>query len=183
MKPKKRCNLRVAVKKCNVKQNYLSRKIFAVKRMQCNAEINSRKNRYCNVKISGHTDPILLFGPSECHSSSHDDGKLLVLLIIRGGVKRMQRATAQPKPRASVRCRAFLPPGLNALGQKHTLFVFLVLGLPIDSVDDWNADVICRKIERGVPQTYIRTHASSATLCSVHVLRVFLCIFYIKKGI
>ena len=38
-------------------------------------------------------------------------------------------------------------------------------------------------IERGVPQAYVRARASSATLCSVHVLRVFLCIFYIKKGI
>ena len=38
-------------------------------------------------------------------------------------------------------------------------------------------------IERGVPQAYIRARASSAMLSSVHVLRVFLCIFYIKKGI
>ena len=38
-------------------------------------------------------------------------------------------------------------------------------------------------IERGVPQAYVRARASSATLCSGHVLRVFLCIFYIKKGI
>ena len=36
--------------------------------------------------------------------------------------------------------------------------------------------------ERGVPQAYVRARASSATLCSVHVLRVFLCIFFIKKG-
>ena len=34
----------------------------------------------------------------------------------------------------------------------------------------------CRIIERGVPQAYVRARASSATLCSVHVLRVFLCI-------
>ena len=33
----------------------------------------------------------------------------------------------------------------------------------------------------GVPQAYVRARASSATLCSVHVLRVFLCIFYIKR--
>ena len=38
-------------------------------------------------------------------------------------------------------------------------------------------------LERGVPQAYVRARASSATLCSVHVLRVFLCIFYIKQGI
>ena len=38
-------------------------------------------------------------------------------------------------------------------------------------------------IERGVPQAYVRARASSATLCSVHVFRVFLCIFFIKKGI
>ena len=39
-------------------------------------------------------------------------------------------------------------------------------------------------IERGgVPQAYVRARASSAALCSVHVLRVFLCIFFIKKGI
>ena len=38
-------------------------------------------------------------------------------------------------------------------------------------------------IERGVPQAYIRARAPSATLCSVHSYRVFLCIFYIKKGI
>ena len=37
-------------------------------------------------------------------------------------------------------------------------------------------------IERGVPQAYVRARASSATLCSVHVLRVFLYIFYIKQG-
>ena len=36
-------------------------------------------------------------------------------------------------------------------------------------------------IERGVPQAYVRARASSATLCSVHVLRVFLCIFLISK--
>ena len=38
-------------------------------------------------------------------------------------------------------------------------------------------------IERGVPQAHVRSRVSSATLCSVHVLRVFLCIVYIKKGI
>ena len=38
-------------------------------------------------------------------------------------------------------------------------------------------------IERGVPQAYVRARASSETLCSVRVLRVFLCIFYIKEGI
>ena len=38
-------------------------------------------------------------------------------------------------------------------------------------------------IERGVPQAYVRARASSETLRSVHVLRVFLCIFYIKMGI
>ena len=38
-------------------------------------------------------------------------------------------------------------------------------------------------IEREVPQAYLRTRASSATLCSVRVSRVFLCIFYIRKGI
>ena len=38
-------------------------------------------------------------------------------------------------------------------------------------------------IDWGVPQAYVRTRASSATLCSVHVSRVFLCIFYIWKGI
>ena len=37
-------------------------------------------------------------------------------------------------------------------------------------------------IERGVPQAYVRAHASSETLRSVHVSRVFLCIFYIKMG-
>ena len=31
-------------------------------------------------------------------------------------------------------------------------------------------------IERGVSQAYVRARASSATLCSVHVVRVFLCI-------
>ena len=38
-------------------------------------------------------------------------------------------------------------------------------------------------IERGVPQAYVRARASSATLCSVHVLRVSLslCIFDIKR--
>ena len=35
-------------------------------------------------------------------------------------------------------------------------------------------------IKRGVPQACIRARASSETLRSVHVLRVFLCIFYIK---
>ena len=35
-------------------------------------------------------------------------------------------------------------------------------------------------IERGVPQAYVRARASSETLRSVHVSRVFLCIFYIK---
>ena len=38
-------------------------------------------------------------------------------------------------------------------------------------------------IERGVPQAYVRARASSAMLCSVHVLRVFLCISISKKGI
>ena len=38
-------------------------------------------------------------------------------------------------------------------------------------------------IERGVPQAYVRARASSETLRSVHVLRVLLCIFYIKMGI
>ena len=38
-------------------------------------------------------------------------------------------------------------------------------------------------IERGVPKAYVRARASSATLCSVHILRLFLCIFYIEKGI
>ena len=41
-------------------------------------------------------------------------------------------------------------------------------------------------IERGAPQAYVRARVSSATLCFnslVHVLRVFLCIFNIKKGI
>ena len=33
----------------------------------------------------------------------------------------------------------------------------------------------------GLPQGYIRARASSATLCSVHDLRAFLCIFYISK--
>ena len=37
-------------------------------------------------------------------------------------------------------------------------------------------------IERGVPQAYIRARASSETLRSVHVSRVFLCIFFIKMG-
>ena len=43
----------------------------------------------------------------------------------------------------------------------------------------------CRNNREGVPQAYVRARASSATLGSVHVLlrRVFLCIFYIKKGI
>ena len=35
----------------------------------------------------------------------------------------------------------------------------------------------------GVPQAYVRARASSETLRLVHVLRVFLCIFYIKMGI
>ena len=35
-------------------------------------------------------------------------------------------------------------------------------------------------VEREVPQAYVRARASSATLCLVHVLRVFLCIFYCK---
>ena len=38
-------------------------------------------------------------------------------------------------------------------------------------------------IERGVPQAYVRARASSETMRSVHVSRVFLCIFYIKQGI
>ena len=38
-------------------------------------------------------------------------------------------------------------------------------------------------IERGVPQAYLRTRASSATLCLVRVLRVFPYIYFIKKGI
>ena len=38
-------------------------------------------------------------------------------------------------------------------------------------------------IERGVPQAYVRARASSETLRSVHVSRVFICIFYIKMGI
>ena len=38
-------------------------------------------------------------------------------------------------------------------------------------------------IERGVPHACVCACASSATLCSVHVLRVFLCIFSIEKGI
>ena len=33
----------------------------------------------------------------------------------------------------------------------------------------------------GVPQAYIRARASSATLCAVHVFRVFLCLCYIKR--
>ena len=37
--------------------------------------------------------------------------------------------------------------------------------------------------ERGVPQAYVCARASSVTLCLVHVSRVFLCTFYIKKGI
>ena len=37
--------------------------------------------------------------------------------------------------------------------------------------------------KRGVPQAYVRARTSSAMLCSMHVFRVFLCIFYIKKGI
>ena len=37
-------------------------------------------------------------------------------------------------------------------------------------------------IERGVPQAYVRARASSATLCSVHVLRVFFSVFSIWKG-
>ena len=36
-------------------------------------------------------------------------------------------------------------------------------------------------IEGGVPQAYIRARPSSATLCSVHVLRVFLCTLYTSK--
>ena len=35
-------------------------------------------------------------------------------------------------------------------------------------------------IEKGVPQAY-GVRVSSTALCSVHLLRVFLCIFYIKK--
>ena len=31
-------------------------------------------------------------------------------------------------------------------------------------------------VEKGVPQAYVRARASSAALCSVHVLRLFLCI-------
>ena len=38
-------------------------------------------------------------------------------------------------------------------------------------------------IERGVPQAYVRARASSAALCLVHVLRVFLCNFDIKRRI
>ena len=40
---------------------------------------------------------------------------------------------------------------------------------------------LLRIIESGVPQAYVHARASSETLCSVHVLRVFLCIFYISK--
>ena len=36
-------------------------------------------------------------------------------------------------------------------------------------------------IERGKPQAYVRARASSATLCSVHVLGVFLCISISKR--
>ena len=42
---------------------------------------------------------------------------------------------------------------------------------------------LLREVDFGVPQACVRARASSATLCSVHVLRVFLCMFYIKKGI
>ena len=38
-------------------------------------------------------------------------------------------------------------------------------------------------IERGVPRAYVRARASSATLCSVHVLWVFLCVFSIKRNL
>ena len=38
-------------------------------------------------------------------------------------------------------------------------------------------------IERGLPQASVRACASTATLCSEHVLRVFLCIFFVKEGI
>ena len=41
--------------------------------------------------------------------------------------------------------------------------------------------IIIGTIERGVPQAYLRAHVSSATLCAVHVLRVFLCIFFKSK--
>ena len=37
-------------------------------------------------------------------------------------------------------------------------------------------------IKRGVLQAYARARESSAMLCSVHVFRVFLCIFYLKKS-
>ena len=36
-------------------------------------------------------------------------------------------------------------------------------------------------IERGVPQAYARARASSATLCSEHVLRIFLCVSISKR--
>ena len=47
----------------------------------------------------------------------------------------------------------------------------------------WAAVEISEYSKGGVPQAYVHARASSAMLCSVHVLRVFLCIFSIKKGI
>ena len=38
------------------------------------------------------------------------------------------------------------------------------------------------KSKGGILQAYVRASASSAMLCSVHVLRVFVCIFCIEKG-
>ena len=62
--------------------------------------------------------------------------------------------------------------------------VVVVVGSSLNNVWDFQhiPGLFFGIIERGVPQAYVRAHASSATLCSVHVLRVFLCIFYIKRG-
>ena len=42
--------------------------------------------------------------------------------------------------------------------------------------------MVFRLIDRGAPQAYVRARASSATLCSVLLLKVFLCIFQYQKG-
>ena len=61
------------------------------------------------------------------------------------------------------------------LGKSHFSYMKFCFGINFAIISGWSVT------ERGVPQAYVRARASSATLCSVHVLRVFLCIFYFSK--
>ena len=64
-----------------------------------------------------------------------------------------------------------------------TLLLLLVLRLKEESAKILVELASMGIIERGVPQAYVCARASSATVCSVHGLRVFPCIFDIRKGI